>query len=442
MIQSRVKELLEKLGISSDHKLLVALSGGGDSMALLHLLKTMGFQCVAAHCNFHLRGDESDGDEAFVRAYCLEIGVPLHVKHFNTIDQAKEQGISIEMAARDLRYRWFWRLVETESLDFLATGHHGDDMIETFFLNLARGTGLRGLKGMQPLKGKLLRPLLGFRRETIEAYCEGHGISYRTDSTNTDTTIRRNYVRKHIIPAMNALNPSFFNTMVQNFSNITEVWEVFSGVVGELKTQMVAAEGDNVLIPIRLIASHPQRETVLFEILRPYHFNAAVVNKIVQSLEGIPGKQFFSSSHRLVRDRFNLVVVPLDVPEEDLWYIDSDVERIDSPLGLQLRVFDRESSFVFSRNSRLVHLDADLVDFPLEVRRWRSGDQFRPLGMNNFKKLSDFFVDEKFSLVQKEESWLLVTGGEIVWVVGHRIDDRFKVTPGTRRILEITMTSR
>ncbi len=439
MIQLRVDELLGKLGVSKHHRLLVALSGGGDSMALLHLLNTLGFKCQAAHCNFHLRGAESDGDEAFVREYCREIGVPLHVHHFNTEDEARERGISIEMAARDLRYRWFWHLVETEKLDFLVTGHHGDDMIETFFLNLARGTGLRGLKGMQPLKGKLLRPLLRFRRESIEAYCEVHGISYRTDSTNSDTSIRRNYVRHHLVPAMNTLNSSFFNTMVQNFRNISEVWEIFAKEVGDIKKQIVAVEADNMLIPIKLIASHPQRSTVLFEILRPFHFNASVVNEIIQSLEGIPGKQFFSRSHRLVRDRYNLVVVPLEGPGEDLWYIDSDVEQIDTPVELQLRVFEREPSFSFSRNRRLAHFDADLVDFPLELRHWRPGDQFRPLGMDNFKKLSDFFVDDKFSLVEKEETWLLVSGGEIVWVVGHRIDDRFKVKDATSRILEITV---
>ncbi len=440
MNQSAVRQVLNECGVLRHHKLLIGVSGGADSMALLHLLTRMGYSCQVAHCNFHLRGGESDGDEAFVRNYCHHIEVPFHVRHFKTEEVARERKISVEMAARDLRYQWFWDLLEEESLDFLVTGHHGDDMIETFFLNLARGSGLRGLRGMRPCKGKLLRPLVYFRRSDIEFYCRTHGLNFRTDSTNSDTTIRRNQVRHHVIPEMTLLNPSFFDTMFQNFRNLTEVWDVFSNEVERVKEQMVAAEDGNLLIPIGLISSHPQRSSVLFEILRPYGFNASVVADVVSSLEGTPGKQFFSRTHRLIRDRYNLVVVPREEASAESWYIDSEVETISTPLKMQFRIFGKLPTFKFSRNPWLAHFDADLIDFPLELRHWREGDQFRPLGMDNFKKLSDFFVDEKFSLIQKEETWLLLAGGEIVWVIGARLDERFKITKSTRRVLEIMVT--
>ena len=440
MDRFQVEEVLKSCGVLIEEPLLVALSGGADSMALLHVMLNLGYSCQAAHCNFHLRGEESDGDEQFVLDYCAKHDVPLHVTHFDTNYEANRQGISIEMAARDLRYRWFGQLMRDYDIPWLATGHHGDDMIETFFLNLARGTGLRGLKGMEHRKGKVIRPLLDFRRQDIEAYCEKYHIAYRTDSSNADTSLQRNHVRHHILPAMDQLNSSFFDTMRQNFRNLHEVWQLFEHEVEEVRKQMVAEEDDLMLIPAKLIREHPQKRSVLFEILKPFHFNASVVAEIVESLDGIPGKQFFSSSHRLVRDRFNLVLVPREDFEEETFYIQSEDEQINHPLSLRFRFFSCDANFRVSRDPHKVHLDADLVEFPLKLRHWKEGDQFRPLGMEQFKKLSDFFVDEKFSRVEKDRTWLMLSGDDIIWIVGRRIDDRFKVTSSTRRILEIELT--
>lgn len=436
MIPSGVEKILEKYQVMPSDRILVALSGGADSMTLLHALSTLGYNCAAAHCNFHLRDEESDEDERFVVDYCLGKNIPLHVKHFNTSEEAEKNGISIEMAARNLRYQWFWHLVETENFLWLATGHHGDDMIETFFLNLARGTGVRGLRGMRECQDALIRPLLAFRRKEIEAYCHQNGIPYRTDTSNFDTAFQRNNIRHNVLPVMEMLNPSFFSTMMRNFSNIDDVWQVFQNRVEEIKDQILAREGEHLLIPIRLINDLPQREAVLFEILRPYGFKGATISEIIESFDGIPGKQFFSNGYRLVRDRYNLILVPLEEHEEEAGYIENGQEEVERPLKMRVKQYEIEEDFKFSRDPRCVHLDADCVDFPLKLRHWQKGDLFRPLGMEQFKKLSDFFVDEKFSRIEKETAWLLLSGEDVVWVVGHRIDDRYKVTKATKNILE------
>ncbi|MGQ1891187.1 tRNA lysidine(34) synthetase TilS [Thermophagus sp. OGC60D27] len=439
MMEDQVKEVLVSCGVKSSDNLLVALSGGADSMALLHILNKLGYHCEAAHCNFHLRGRESDEDEKFVVDFCQKLNIPLHISHFDTHEEAKSKGISIEMAARDLRYNWFYHLSGKRDLKWIVTGHHGDDMIETFFLNLIRGTGLRGLRGMQVMNGKVLRPMLALNRSQIESYCGEQQIPFRTDSSNADTTFQRNRIRHNILPVFKSLNPSFFTTMMQNFRNLEEAWQIVTKEVEAVKTQMVASEGDQLMIPIRLMDQHPQKSTILFEILRPYGFNRQTVAEIIACLEGVPGKQFFSGQYRLIRDRFNLVVVPKESDEEESFYIDSEESEIHDPLKLKLRHLKRRDDFQFSRHADCIHLDADLVEFPLKIRHWQKGDQFRPLGMVTFKKLSDFFVDEKFSLIEKERTWLLLSGNEIVWVVGKRIDDRFKVTPKTKNILEIKL---
>lgn len=440
MDRLQVDQVLQSCGVEKEKPILVALSGGADSMVLLHILLKLGYSFHAAHCNFHLRGEESNEDERFVFDFCLENNVPLHVTHFDTFSEAEREGVSIEMVARDLRYKWFRHIMGEHNLQWLATGHHGDDMIETFFLNLTRGTGLRGLKGMNCCNGDVVRPLLHFRRSDIESYCEKNQIPYRTDSSNTDITFYRNNIRHNVLPVMNELNPSFFDTMMQNFHNLDEVWQIFEKEVNSVREQMVAEEGDMMLIPVKLIREHSQRKSILFELLRPYNFNSVVVSEIIESLEGIPGKQFFSKNHRLVRDRYNLVLVPLNENERDEFYLQNGIGQLESPFDMTIRVFDRDENFSVSRNANQIHLDADQLEFPLKIRHWQSGDQFRPLGMEQFKKLSDYFVDEKFSLVEKERAWLLLSGDhDIVWVVGHRIDDRFKVTQSTKRVIELTL---
>jgi tRNA(Ile)-lysidine synthase len=287
---------------------------------------------------------------------------------------------------------------------------------------------------------KLIRPLLALRRDEIESYCVKDGVPFRTDSTNSDVIFKRNNIRHNVLPVMNSLNPSFFDTMMDNFRNLNEIWQIFQKEVELVKNQVVAREDDHLLIPVKLIKDHPQRRSILFEILRPFNFNATVISGVIDSLDGIAGKQFFSKTHRLVRDRFNLVVVPRETQEDEVYYIQSDEVKMTHPVSLEIRLFERNSDFEFSRYGDCANLDADLVEFPLKLRHWRKGDQFRPLGMETYKKLSDFFIDGKFSLIEKEKVWILLSGDDIIWVVGHRIDDRYKVTSATENILELKIS--
>ncbi|TAJ10468.1 tRNA lysidine(34) synthetase TilS [Marinilabiliaceae bacterium JC017] len=430
---------MDNCGIGSNDRLLVTVSGGADSMALLYLLKEAGYEIEVAHCNFHLRGTESDGDQQLVEKECDALNVPLHVNHFNTTEVASEKGISIEMAARELRYSWFEQMCDWHGLDWIVTGHHGDDMVETFLLNLCRGTGIRGLSGIKARKGRVIRPFLSFSRKEIEAYVKSHNISYRDDSTNSDVRYIRNKIRHEIVPRFKEINPSFFQTMQGNLDKLHEVEELFESEVEKARSSMVVEEHGRVLIPVSSIRTHPQKKSILFEVLRPYGFNASVIQDIIKSLDGIPGKQFHAPGYRLIRDRYNLILTQAREVDATRVVIDSDCQTLAEPVKMRLRCFDKTPDFKFSRDSYLVHFDADVVDFPLYLRHWEQGDVFMPLGMKGFKKLSDFFIDIKLSVADKEQAWLLQTGDDIAWIIGHRLDDRYKVTNRTKRVLEIAV---
>lgn len=431
--------LENQCGVTMPQRLLVAVSGGADSVALLHLLKSAGADCVVAHCNFSLRGAESDGDELFVRELCNKIGVVCIVKRFNTKGYAALKGVSIEMAARELRYQWFSEIMQTEKISLVATGHHGNDAIETFFLNLARGTGIKGLTGIAWKRGVVVRPLLFAQASEIIDYCRAIQLDYRTDSTNTDVAILRNKIRHQIIPLFNQVNPAFFLTMQHNMGLLKEVSEVFSNDIEVFKEQFVASTEDGLLIPISKVKEHPQKRSLLYEVLSPYGFNSAVIDEIVKGLDATPGRQYFSDSHRLVRDRYNLILTGITAEQKSSFYLQADETDINEPIKLKIREFDKEFGFQFSTNPKIAHFDADLIDFPLELRKWHKGDSFQPLGMACFKKLSDFFINEKYSLIQKENLWLLISNSDIIWIVGKRMDNRYKVTQNTKRILEISL---
>jgi tRNA(Ile)-lysidine synthase len=424
-------------GITEKSRILVTISGGADSVALLHLLKNAGQTCIAAHCNFNLRGAESDEDEAFVIALCQQFNIELHTVSFQTREVAQQRKISIEMAARDLRYQWFEKLSDQLNIQYIATGHHGDDAIETFFLNLTRGTGLKGLTGIAWRKEKLIRPLLYASSEEIKQYCRENNLNYRTDSTNSDIQILRNKIRHQIMPLFKEMNPSFFATMQKNISYLEEACELMAFESKKFQNESMAKEGDTVIIPIQLLKQHPQKQTVAFDILKDYGFSGAQISPIIKSMESIPGKQFLSASHRLLVDRYNLIITPISPKDETQYVINSDDQTISKPIHLSFTQFQKTNEFKFSKRPDVAHLDAELIDFPLYLRHAESGDRFIPLGMNNFKKLSDFFIDEKYSLIEKENCWLLINGEAIVWVIGQRIDNRYKITPKTKTILEI-----
>ncbi len=439
MKQLFLKFLKDNCHYHPQQKILVALSGGADSLALLHLFVSIKADVRAAHCNFNLRGEESDADERFVVACCKGWDVPLYQKSFDTKDYACKNGISIEMAARDLRYAWFDELLTAEKLDCIATGHHKDDSIETFFINLIRGTGIKGLSGIKPAHRSLIRPLLGFSRTEIEQYCVFNKLNYRTDSTNLESVYMRNKVRHQILPLFKDLNPSFMDTMEANMKHLAQVSSFFQATVEDLKKQMVVDQDGSLLISLQHIQQFADKNLVLFEILNPYGFNGAIVNELVESIQNeVSGKQFYSAAYRLIKDRHNIIVLPKeDKDREEVFYINFDELELDEPIHLKLETMIKTDDFKIDKSNAIGQFDGKLLNYPLTLRKWRQGDSFKPLGMANFKKLSDFFIDNKFSIKDKEDVWLLLSGDDIIWVVGHRTDERYKITAQTKEITRI-----
>ncbi len=429
--------------IDKQKGVLVAISGGADSVVLLHYLVSNGYYCIAAHCNFHLRGEESDRDEQFVRQFCDELSVPLHVAHFETKQYAESHKLSIEMAARELRYGWFFKIMEQEQLPCVAVAHHSDDAVETFLLNLVRGTGIRGLTGMKPKQGRVVRPLLGYSRQDIELYCRAHKLKYVTDSTNLSDAYTRNRLRHNVVPQLKAINPSFLSTMRGNMAHLDQIFALFDAQVKQFAKRAVVEVDGQTLIAMEHLKSLPMPEPFLFELLFVKGFNSDAIRKMARCVEEERwGRIFFSPKHRAIVDRYNIVVTTRDKEVENREFdIERDQLEVFSPIHISLRQFEKTDDFQFSRDANWAHLNADKLYYPLTLRRWRNGDVFRPLGMKGFKKLSDFFVDQKMSRAEKENIWVLESGGEIVWIVGHRIDDRFKVVDNCKEVLEMKLIS-
>ena len=418
-------------------KVLVAVSGGIDSMVMLHLFITAGYNPGIAHCNFHLRGAASDGDEAFVRSAAAKTGADFYHQDFETERAAREAGISIQMAARDLRYRWFEEIRQKQGYDCLATAHNQDDVIETFFINLSRGTGIRGLTGIPVRSGKVIRPLLFASRESIEDYASKHGITFREDTSNASDNYLRNRVRHHLIPLLEKENPSFRVAMMDTMRKLYETEKLYEQELIQLKGKLLQKDGDRMRISIPDLSAHEARKSILFEMLSEYGFSSPVLEDILHALEGPSGKQFLSATHRIVKDREDLIITPLGSAEERKYYLEKEAGRISEPVDLEWMVVDHTGTFHIPRDPGTACMDLQKLHFPLILRRWQPGDYFQPLGMRGMKKISDFLIDTKVSLPDKERTWLLISGDEIVWIIGKRLDNRFKVRPETRQILMI-----
>jgi len=422
-------------------RVLLAVSGGIDSMVLLHLYIEAGYKPGIAHCNFHLRDAESDGDEKFVKSIAENLDVAYYQEDFNTEQTAAESGISIQMAARNLRYRWFEEIRKRYGYNFIATAHNQDDVIETFFINLSRGTGIRGLTGIPVRSEKVIRPLLFAPRESIVDYATEHNIHFREDSSNASDRYLRNRVRHHLVPMLEEENPSFRNALMDTMLKLSETEKVYERELLQLKQKLVRTEGDRTRISIRDLSAHDARKSILFEILSEYNFSSLAMEDIIHSFEGPSGKQFLSSTHRVVKDRDDLIITYLDKEEKQKFYLERQSGRIAEPVDLEWMVVDHTETFHIPNDPKIACLDLHKLQFPLMLRHWRSGDYFQPLGMQGMKKISDYLIDTKVSLPDKERTWLLTSGSEIAWVIGMRLDDRYKVRPGTRQVLMMKYTS-
>ena len=433
MVVEKVKRYIQENELMGDcTTVVVGFSGGADSMALLDILVRLGYSCVAAHCNFHLRGEESDRDARFAQQWCKERSIQFEIVDFDTVGYADSHKISIEMAARDLRYGWFEELRQRYDSDAIAVAHHKDDSVETMLLNLSRGTGISGLRGILPKNGYVVRPLLAISREEIEQYLKRKDIPYRTDSTNKEDIYRRNYIRLNIIPALRKLNPSVSEALFRTSKNLAEVEKIYRNAI-YASIKKVLNDGR---IDINLLMEEVSPQAVLYEILSPMGFTPSVVDDVAQSVYAESGRVFYSDTHRLIKDRDCFIIDEWSDRDDDgVFYIDDAQSELKTPVSLVLQTIPRPE--VFDKSNRVLYVDRNKLVFPLMLRRWEHGDWFIPFGMKGRKKVSDYFTDQKLSVKDKEEIWLLFSDDKLVWIVGHRSDNRFRADDTTTEVLRV-----
>jgi tRNA(Ile)-lysidine synthase len=414
--------------------ILLAVSGGIDSMAMLHLFKDGGYSIAVAHCNFQLRGGESDADELLVQEECLRLAIPFFVNRFDTESFAWESGVSIQMAARDLRYAWFDDLVKAQSFKFLATGHHFDDSMETILLNLTKGTSVEGLAGI-PLKNRnVIRPLLFATRGQIAKYAVEKGLRWREDESNLTDDYQRNFIRHHIIPQLKELNPSLESTWQHGLEKIEGDLELVHRAFSDWKKNFISESADRMVIDKQGFSGFYSGASTLWRYIKAFAFNFEQAREIIHALHGQSGKRFLSPTHVLIVDREQLIITPYPQEWSAVVIQENDGEV---QLGPWKMFFSTDVKMTTGPDTMEAALDAEALHFPLTWRKWKNGDAFQPLGMKHKKKLSDFLVDNKISLADKNTTTVLESGGEIVYVVGWRIDDRFKIRESTKRVLNI-----
>lgn len=419
--------------LQQNDTVIVGLSGGADSVALLHTLVSLGYACIAAHCNFHLRGKESDDDEAFAENEANKLNVPFHKQDFDTTAYARQNKLSIEMAARELRYQWFEALRIECQAQAIAVAHHQDDSVETFLLNLIRGTGIRGLSGIRPKNGTIVRPLLSVNRSEILQWLAKQQISYRTDSTNLSDKYTRNFIRLHVVPLLKEINPSITEAILRTSEHLSDVEKAYLSWIDYEKNGLIDAH--NRISITRLLAA-PAPQSLLYEAIKPYGFTRTLTDAIFDSLQGQPGKIFDapSSGYRLIKDRDFLLLTSQKEKDNTIYTIGAN-ESITAPIQLETKITDRNTLFEIQRKTTIGYFDYDLLTFPLTLRTWNEGDSFIPFGMQGRKKVSDYFSDRKFNRLQKDQTWLLCSGSDIIWIVGERTDERFRIKKTTKTVL-------
>ena len=426
MLKQDVQKFIEEKKLFNlQDKILVALSGGADSVALLRVLQSLGYICECAHCNFHLRGLESDRDETFVRQLCEKQRILLHVTHFDTSAYAKDHHLSIEMAARELRYEWFEHIRKEIGASVIAVAHHRDDSVETFLLNLMRGAGINGLRGIPVKNGKIVRPLLSVSREDILDYLQAIHQEYVTDSTNLEDEYMRNKIRLNILPAMKEVNPSIMETIQETTFRFSEISNIYQQDRTEAIAHKVTSTSPELFrISLVDVLDDVAPLSLLHEILFPKGFNGSQIQDIYRTLSSSQsGKRFFSAKWEVLRDR-EYIWIKKKTPTQSIPEI-------------MMEEIERTPSFVIPRDKHIACLDADKINRPLTIRKWERGDKFVPLGMNGKKNVSDYLTDKKYSLFQKENQYVVCCGEDIVWLVNERTDHRYRITDNTQRIMLI-----
>ena len=418
---------------SQEKKYLLAVSGGADSSVMAWLFHHCGFVFAIAHCNFHLRGEESDKDMLLVREMAEKYRVQYFEKEFDTLNYQKDHGLSLEMAARELRYQWFAQI--STGFDYVVTAHNANDNAETFLLNMTRGTGLKGLTGIPEKTDMLLRPLLHFSSAQIRRFAAEKGIVYRNDATNASEAFQRNKIRHSVLPKLEELNPDLISTFSRNIDLLRRQYRFYQQQVDKVKSTLVSEEGNTVRISIAYLGECEDPALVLYEILKDYAFNVSTVEQILDSLDEASGKLFYSSHYQVLKDRKYLIINPIESVQAE----EKSIKKIED---LETWGFTVEESVLgewpeFDSNPNVLYVDAKKLVFPLTLRHWHEGDRFCPFGMRGSKKLSDFFIDQKINLLEKQNVPVLCSADKIVWLVGLRSDDRFKIDHQTKNYYKI-----
>jgi len=418
----------EKLLFTREDKLILGISGGADSVCLMHILLALNYSFELAHCNFNLRAEESDADEVFVKELAKKYQLEIHIKQFDTLEYASKNKISTQMAARDLRYAWFDDLLNKTNSKYIAIAHHENDDVETFFINLVRGSGLTGLLGIKEKNNAVVRPLLSVSRLDIEQYLNEKGLLFREDSSNASLKYLRNKIRHELMPLLTEMNPSIQDTIKGEIKILEGVSQIYTTKTEEIRKELMQEKNGIVKFKISDLLALNSLQNYLYELLNPYGF--VTIDAIAKTLQGQSGKQFFSATHQLVVDRKYILISPVKIENEVFVITEKTVDLL-IPLSLKFKI-TADKNIVL--DSAIAKLDFEKLKFPLTLRKWQEGDKFMPLGMKKFKKLSDFFIDNKFSILDKQEQWLLCSGDDIVWVVGCRIDERYKLETDTKKV--------
>ena len=438
MLHKFKQHLHQNFPFLEDSKLLIAISGGVDSVVLAHLCSQLNLNFSLCHCNFNLRGQESDDDEAFVTSLAKTLKIPVYATSFETEKYAAKNKVSIQVAARDLRYTWFYELLDTKGYDYVLTAHNTNDNLETFIINLTRGSGLEGFTGIPPVNEKSVRPLLAFSRDDITLFAIKNGIIWREDKSNASIKYVRNKVRHKVIPVLKELNPHVLESFQNTIEYLNESQSIINDALTNVTANVVSYENDLLKISCKEIDKLSNKKAYLYQLLQGYGFTAW--NDIVNLISAQPGKQVFSNTHRILKDRNFLIVTTINKSQsiKGPILIDQKVSEITNPIKLTIQNTDDFTC----KNTHEIIIDNDLINYPLSLKKWHNGDTMYPAGMKGSKKISQLFKDNKLSLLDKEKIWMLTDAKDhIIWVIGLRQDRRYLANKTSKNRLKISYLS-
>ncbi len=448
MLTKLQQHITTNLPFLTNKKLLITISGGIDSVVLTNLLHKLNLNISLAHCNFKLRGKDSFKDALFVKNLSQRLNIPLFTIEFETEKYAAKHKISIQMAARDLRYNWFQKISEDQNFDYVLTAHHLDDVLETFIINLTRGTGLNGLTGIPEKNGNIVRPLLPFSRNDILIYAAKNKLTWREDKSNSSIKYVRNKIRHKVIPVLKELNPNLLNSFENTLNHLKGSQQISQEYINKIYKKLAVKKDNKLIFNIKKLQKLSNPKVYLYELLSKYGFTE--FEDIEALLTAQSGKQVFSKTHQLLKDREVLILTEIKNNEMSLSYkISENTKKIKEPISLKFEKIDIPFDSKSHQNKILeeillddkntISIDYDKITFPLTIRKWQKGDYFYPIGLNGKKKLSKFFKDEKLAITEKQNTWLLCSNQQIIWVIGYRLDNRFKVSKTTSTILKLKL---